>query len=116
MKRKRRHKRKIELLRKLVKDTDFYVAHVWNDQGNSLHGFVNFAGIQKFRRYGDFCNEWFTPWLKNSWAGRVYFAVMPRSKSKFGTVLQGWGELNYFVNEEILCRKESERAGVKLEC
>lgn len=109
MKKKSRHKKKIELLRELVGKTDFYVAHVWNVFGSSIHGYVNCAGRQKFRRFGDCSNEWFTPWLGHFPHGEIYFAVMPRTIIDFGTVLVGWNELKWFVREEIAKKDRNEK-------
>ncbi|MBO6031828.1 MAG: hypothetical protein J6Q22_10345 [Prevotella sp.] len=109
MKRKSRHKRKIELLNKLVKKTDYYIAHVWNGQGISLHGKIDNLGRQRFVRFGDCTQEWHTPWLRHySVAGKVYFALMPRTKVRFGIVLTGWNELKWFVQEEIAKKERNE--------
>ena len=114
MKRKSRHKRHIELLKKLVSDTDYYVAHVWNGQGNSMHGKVNHLGQQKFYRYGClgkewYTREWFTQFLPNPIAGKTYFGLMPQKNPMLGVVLTGWHELKYFVKYEIL-KKENKSA------
>ena len=97
MKRKSRRKRPIELLKKLVSDTDYYVAHVWNGQGNSMHGKVNHLGQQKFYRYGCLDREWYTPFLPTPIAGKTYFGLMPKEKKAFGIILTGWSELKWFV-------------------
>lgn len=107
MKRKSRHKRHIEILKKLVRDTDYYVAHVWNMQGDSMHGKVNLRGQQKFNRHGDLANEWYSPFLQAPIAGKHYFCLMPKEKPMSGIVLTGWRELRLFVENEI---SEKERA------
>ena len=110
MKRKSRHKRKIELLNKLVKKTDYYIAHVWNGQGKSLHGKIDNLGRQRFVRFGDCTQEWHTPWLgQYSVAGKVYFALMPRTRVCFGIVLTGWNELKWFVQEQIANKEFYEK-------
>ena len=110
MKRKSRHKRHIELLRKLVGETDYYIAHVWNLQGKSMHGKVDWNGRQRFVRFGDCTQEWYTPWLGHySIEGKVYFALMPRTKVRFGIVLTGWNELKWFVQEEIANKELYEK-------
>ena len=104
MKRKSRHKRHIELLRKLVGETDYYIAHVWNLQGKSMHGKVDWNGRQRFVRFGDCTREWYTPWLGHySIAGKVYFALQPKpdKNQTFGLVITGWKELKWFVNEGV---------------
>ena len=100
MKGKTRHQQHITLLRKLVDKTDYYIAHVWNEQGRSMHGKI-VAGQQRFVRYGDYATFWCTPYLPYAYASKIYFAVMPRSKKRFGMVLKGWNELKWFVNEEV---------------
>jgi hypothetical protein len=111
MKRKSRHKRHIELLKKLVDKTDYYVGHVWNDFGASIHGKINWDGEQVFCRYGDYCKTWHTPWLGKSGARHKYFAVMPKMNNiSFGVILDGWNELNWYVKEQI-AMKERERNG-----
>ena len=110
MKRKSRHKRKIELLNKLVKKTGYYISHVWNGQGISLHGKIDNLGRQRFVRFGDCTQEWHTPWLGHyPVAGKVYFALMPRTKVRFGIVLTGWNELKWFVDEEISKKFDNEK-------
>ena len=106
MKRKSRHKRHIEILKKLVSDTDYYVAHVWDGQGNSMHGKVNHLGQQKFYRYGClgkewYTREWYTPFLPHPISGKHYFCLMPKKKNAFGIVLSGWSELKWFVANQI---------------
>lgn len=100
MKRKSRHKKRIELLKKLVEETDYYIAHVWNGFGISLHGDIDGLGRQRFRRFGDCCKMWFTPWLDRH-CNKVYFALVHRKEIGFGIVLEGWRELKWFVGEEI---------------
>lgn len=108
MKRRSRHKRHIEILKKLVRDTDYYVAHVWNGQGNSMHGKVDYLWRQKFYRYGDLDSEWYTPFLPTPIAGKHYFCLMPKKKPLFGIVLTGWHELKWFVEYEV-SKKENVR-------
>lgn len=110
MKRKSRHKRHIEILKKLVGDTDYYVAHVWNGQGDSMHGKVGLLGRQKFNRHGDLAKEWYSPFLPAPIAGKQYFCLMPQEKPMSGIVLAGWRELRLFVENEI-SEKKKERAG-----
>ena len=115
MKRKSKHKRHIELLRQLVHLTDYYIAHVWNGQGKSLHGKIDNLGRQRFVRFGDCTQEWHTPWLgHNSVAGKVYFALISRTKCTFGIVLTGWNELKWFVQDEIVKRVYDEKNKVSL--
>ena len=115
MKRKSRHQKHIELLKQFVEKTDYYVGHVWNEYGASIHGRINWKGQQVFSRNGDHCNVWFTPWLGKSGARHIFFAVMPKmNDSPFsGIVLDGWKELNWYVKEQIaqIAMKERERNG-----
>lgn len=115
MKRKSRHKRHVELLKKLVDKTDYFVGHVWNDFGKSMHGRLDWRGRQTFVLYGDHCNTWLTPWLGKSRARHIFFAVMPKmNDSPFsGIILDGWKELNWYVKEQIaqIAMKEWERNG-----
>ena len=101
MKKKSRHKRHIELLKKLVEKTDYYVAHVWNEHGQSMHGKVDGKGRQRFSRFGDYTRDWYTPWLWPCTSRKFYFGLMPQKKCAFGIVLTGWNELKWFVQEEI---------------
>lgn len=101
MKRRSRHTRHIEILKKLISNTDYYVAHVWNGQGNSMHGKVNHLGQQKFYRHGYLEREWYTPFLPRPIAGKFYFGLMPKMVQTPGIVLTGWRELNRFVEKEI---------------
>lgn len=111
MKRKSRHKKHIELLRKLVDKTDYFIGHVWNEFGISMHGRLDGLGRQRFVRYGDHCNLWYTPWLGKSDARHKYFALMPKMNDfSFGIILDGWNELNWYVKEQI-AMKERERNG-----
>ena len=109
MKKKSKHKRKIEILNKLVMFTDFYVSHVWNEQGASFYGFVNSIGKQKFKRDSKHWKEFFTPYLPCSFRGKIFFAVMPRTKLVFGTVLQGWKELKWFIAKELVNKELHEK-------
>lgn len=108
MKRKSRHSRHVALLKKLVEKTDYYVAFVWNKRGQSMYGEVDSDNRQKFRRYGNTFRVWFTPYLTHSPAGKVYFAVMPQKKSRFGIVLEGWTELKWFVGKEMSIKENSK--------
>ncbi len=113
MKRKSRHKRHIELLKKLVDKTDYFIDHVWNEFGISMHGRLDCIGRQRFVRYGDHSNLWHTPWLGKLGAQprHIYFAVMPKVNDiSFGIVLDGWKELSRYVKEQI-AMKERERNG-----
>lgn len=107
MKRKSRHKRHVELLKKLVDKTDYFVGHVWNDFGISMHGQLDGRGRQRFVRYGDHCNLWRTPWLGRTDARHIYFAVTPKKNNKFGMVLCGWKELNWFAQQQIAYMESS---------
>ena len=102
---KSKHQKHIRLLKKLVDKTDYYVAHVWNEQGSSLHGKIDAFGRQKFFRYGAYYEDKYTPYLQYSFAGKLYFAVMPKQKELFGMVLTGWKELGWFV-QKLTFKKE----------
>lgn len=97
-----RHQRHIKLLRKLVKETDYYIAHVWNTFGRSLHGVLDSQGGQKFSIYGDHTKYLVTPYFRYAEAGKIFFALQPkRNKEQFGLVITGWKDLSWFVNEGV---------------
>ena len=112
MKSKSRHKMHIKILKQLVDKTDYFVGHVWNEYGRSIHGCINWDGEQVFVRYGDHCNTWYTPWLGHSDANKVHFALMPRKNTRFGIVLVGWNELKWFVRDEIAKKERNEKETV----
>ena len=97
-----RHQRHIRLLRKLTDGTDYYIAHVWNTFGRSMHGVLDSQGKQKFFIYGDHTKYWNTPYFRYTEAGKIFFALQPRrNKEQFGLVITGWKELSWFVNEGV---------------
>ena len=110
MKRKSRHKRHIELLKKLVQGTDYYIAHVWDEHGKSMHGKLDWKGRQRFIRFGDWTRDWYTPWLWPCNSGKVYFALQPKpdKNQTFGLVITGWKELTWFVNEGVKNKSDYE--------
>ena len=114
MKRRSRHTRHIEILKKLVSNTDYYVAHVWNGHGNSMHGKVNHLGQQKFYRHGYLESEWYTPFLPRPIAGKLYFGLMPQKDPMFGIVLTGWNELKLFVENEISKKSNASVSNAKV--
>lgn len=88
MRSRSRHQRHIRLLKKLVEETDYYVAHAWTASGLSLQGKVDSDMRQRFIDRSKFQGfrprEFFTPSITSE-EGKMFFALIPRTKGDIRT-------------------------------